>query len=331
MSTTLYKHRIFCLHGTTGQITADVNSSDTTFSVQQAVIDDVTIAIGSNIYLDDGTNTSNTMTITAIDDGSDTLTVDTNPGYNYLSATPTNVVRSEHWAYKWTESATELTTCPENPSHSVRANSMSTVESISENRVIIDDGVVGRFQISCVEFDIPSMTPGDIHTEDVSFPFDMELYKCCTYTSTSMIGDRYSIKVSPDTPISTLSAIGATGATGLTLDQAIFSAGVITKGIHLTITDGTPQLLGRVTAYDNQAHTITIQTALTKEYGIGSGILLNLYLVHDIYIPDAGHKNYGSKGFKPSYVPANTLFRLEYTNVDGTAKKLLFNIEYNYS
>jgi len=125
---TLYQHQIYCLHGTTGQTTADVAAADTTFSVQQAVLDDVTIAVGSQIQLTDGVNTSPTMTIQSIDDVLDTVTVDNAAGFIFLAATPTLVNRLPQPAWLWTESPIELVTCPELASHPVQAGSAITVD-----------------------------------------------------------------------------------------------------------------------------------------------------------------------------------------------------------
>jgi len=119
----LYRQSIFCLHGPTGTLTADAGSSDTTFSVQAAVLSDVTIDVGSTVRLEAGADVSDTMKIIAVDHNANTFTTSSGPGRAFLASAPTTVARLPHWADVWTGSPDDLTECPEDPAHPVQAGS----------------------------------------------------------------------------------------------------------------------------------------------------------------------------------------------------------------
>lgn len=72
-----------------GAITADVSASDSTYTVQQSVIDN--IRIGYLVHLDDGTNKDEVGKVTAIDTAGLTITVDGSATNAFAAATPTYV------------------------------------------------------------------------------------------------------------------------------------------------------------------------------------------------------------------------------------------------
>lgn len=143
----LYEQAIFCLHGLTGEIAADAGAADTTFTVQAAVLADVTIVVGSIIVLDDGASSSAPMSILSIDFGANTFSTDVGPGSAFLAAAPTSVVRVPHWARLWTGSSADLTECPELASHPIQAGSAKTLDESDNGAWAVSDvkptGVVG--------------------------------------------------------------------------------------------------------------------------------------------------------------------------------------------
>lgn len=74
---------------TIGAITADVATTDTTFTVQSSVVQN--IRIGYLVTITDLTNTDECGVVTAIDLGAFTITVETAPTNAYLAATPTYI------------------------------------------------------------------------------------------------------------------------------------------------------------------------------------------------------------------------------------------------
>jgi len=231
----------------------------------------------------------------------------------------------------WNE--TTPTACPNNNTHTIDTNSITIIDSVSEDQVLIDNGIPGRFQMCTMVFNVPAGNTGDVYTEDVSFPFDMDLLMATFYLGPEMVGDTFSVIVAPNTTISVLAAAGTAGDTTLILDPSVFSAGLIIKGIYISISDGTTtQGLGRVIAYDSTNYTITVENALNQNYALGSQIMMSIHLVDNFRVTESGYRvKIGNKGFNSSRIPANTIIRFAYMNSGTSAKTLNFILEYNYS
>ena len=235
------------------------------------------------------------------------------------------------YVYKWSDQAP--TSCPNDASHTIDSSSTTIVQTLGQNKVIIQDGTPGYYQSTSVTIDIANGTPGDIATKDIIFPFDVQLWTTCLMPNNASEGDNFNVIVAPDKVVSILTATGNIGDVVLHLHPSIFNLNVLVKGCYIKLFNGVSVLqdVGRITAIDSTTNTITVETALTSVFNAGSPVMINLYLVRDFNIPNMSNNLvFGSKGINTKHIPANTTIKFYYKNNSGTAKKVTFMIEYNY-
>jgi len=281
--TTLYKHRIYCLHGTAGPITADVASDATTFAVDAAVLADVTIAAGSLIWLDDGTNKSEAMTILSVDSGAGTLTVDVEPGTAFAAATPTNVVRVPHWAHLWTETSTELVVCPEDAGHPVNPNSASTVEIKLPNEVVIQQSSV-NYKTPLLVGQVLTVAAGETGTADFVWKIPITVKNVKGIFTQSNTGDTFDFVTNPDYTVGLLSAGVGIGDTVLPVTQTVLN--YVKPGFTITLTEGvTSNVLDEIISIDANAMTITVATPTTDAFSVLALVSSTIYNTKGTPVP----------------------------------------------
>ena len=366
MVTTLYKHRIYCLYGNVGQITSDVNTTDTTISVQQAVIDDVTIAVGSTIYLDNGTTKSAILKITSI--SGTTMTVDKNIGVAFLSSTPTSVIREEHWVYKWTESADALVTCPEDPSHPVRSGSESIIEEHSDDLHAIKEETVptgGFFQASTINV---VGTRNQVTSTSLDWPHPISILATNFTTEATHIGDIVNVYIgAKNTTIGIITA-NKSPATAWTSQNyvvgdcvtyngktytcvvntvsnepptiyAFWKRGVevsvsqtvidnTTIGRYVTLFDGTnTDDLGRVISIGSGLK-IYVEKNMSNSFlaGTPTYVRQTIYMVKNLIIGPAWHYVVGESKIGGSSIPADTAITVEYDNKSTDTDKTIIGL-----
>lgn len=238
------------------------------------------------------------------------------------------------WIEGWTTTPELIAACPTDANHTITADSVTVLETVSNGIVALTTTTPGYFQISTISLTIPAGTPGTVYTQDITYPFETELWKTDYVSSLDSVDDILNIIIGPDTAVSVLTATGNIGDTVLNILTATFDAKILVRGCYLKLFNGVSvfQDVGRITAIDAINHTITVENALTSTFNGGSPVLLNLYLAKDFVIaaPSINYE-FGSKGYTTKKIPPNTIIRLLYTNTNGNAKKVHFGIEYNYA
>jgi len=237
------------------------------------------------------------------------------------------------WVLGWSESDT-ITECPNNQAHTITSSSVSVINKISDETVSLKNSVLGYFQVSTIFMDIPQGATGAVAVKDVSYPFEIEMWKTDYVSSLNSEGDVLNIIIGPDTAISALTAIGNIGDTTISIMSSIFATDILCKGCYIKLFDGVSvfQDLGRITALDSVNSTLTFENSLTSTFNPGTAVLLNLYLVKDFIISAPSiNFEFGSKRYSTKKIPPNTVIRILYTNASGNAKKVYFGLEYNYS
>ncbi len=142
-----------------------------------------------------------------------------------------------------------------------------------------------------------------------------------------MIGDEITVMAVPETTVGALTAPASASDTVLNVDPGIFS--YIQRGYVITLDDGVNKdVLGRVTAMDSGAGTITVKTPTTNAFAAGTPVKMSIYILKDIYIADTNVIEIGGKGMKGKNVPAGKIIRVYYTNNSGTAKTFRWRPEY---
>lgn len=234
------------------------------------------------------------------------------------------------YTYVWSE--TVPTVCPKNTTHDISTSTITIVNKMETPMVTIQNDVAGSYQSSTVRINVPASEPGSIYTQDISFPHDTYIWTSEFMSDSSMVGDEFNIIVSPNTTIGVITTPSLTGATTFSVSSTIFTSGYVTRGVDLSISDGTnTQILGRVSDMDTVNQTITVENPLVIDYNPGSYLLLNVYIVRNQYI-GAANKTYlyGKKGFSAKKLAKGQVLQFLYKNNTGTTKIVNCDIEYNY-
>ena len=323
---TLYKHQIYCLHASTGELTVDAGISDTTFTVQQAVIDDVTIAVGSQIELDDGGIKSPILTITAIDDGANTITVDIAPGRLFQAATPTVVSRVDHWVHQWSESATNLTTCPEDVTHAVQSGSAAISVIQKDTDVTISQGK----SVFCnpeIEGKVVTAVSGGDSTNTHTWISDVTLMAIEVFVEQANQGDIIDLFLGVDTNAGKISSSISSGVKVISVSDAVILAARIAFLCKIKAS-ATENELGRILAIDENAKTITVATATTDAFTTAADILLTQVVADDLPLPAYQTTiNIGGSYIAGIPIDAGCKLTIGYHNSGGSASRIIVYVK----
>jgi hypothetical protein len=268
----LYRQRIYCLHGPTGNLTADVGAAATVLPVQAAVTADVTIAPGSRIELDDGTNTSVHMTVVGVDAGAGTITVDVGPGAPFAAASPTVVRRLEHWAFRWTEDETPLTQCPELASHPVRAGSASWIERRASDYVQISQGPHTEPKALG---EVLTAAAGTSDTVTWNWPYDVSFLSLVAMTDATNPGDALEILIGPEFQAGTLATFSSAGSSTFDLSDEAIAEATPAECITINTED-----LGEILSVDKAAKTVTTSGTSAVAHSAGDPVYLTTKVTH---------------------------------------------------
>lgn len=277
---TTHLHRVYCLHGVTGQLLSAATAGQTTLSVTAAVVADVTIVGGAAIVVDDGKTTSGRMVITGVDSMANTLTV--SPGIDADFPSGSDVVRAPHWAEVWKTSMMLLTECPEDSGHAIQAGSAHIADTREPNEVVIRQcDLIGK---------IPELhgraleTTGTEAEATYSFAEPEMLLDLTLWTDTTAWGDTFDVLVSPIAATGTLTLGLGLGATVLTVDEDVIAVAQV--GMHATVSDMTnTDRLGLITAVDDVANTITVESGCVNLFLLGASVRVSTALVHGHPLP----------------------------------------------
>lgn len=227
--------------------------------------------------------------------------------------------------YVYTWGTSEPTTCPNNPAHTIDS-SISIVETVSSQVVKAAEDSEGYFETGDIMMNVPSGTPGAVTTLDVTWPMDATLWRTVLTPTTDMLGDFINVIASPETTVGGLTAPASSGATVLSVNGTVTAN--IQRGLLITLDDGVNKdVLGRCTAIDTLAGTITVTTPLTHSFAAGTPVKVGVYVLNGISIHNTESIDIGLKGMKGKLIDAGMILRVYYTNNSGTAKTVYWRYE----
>jgi hypothetical protein len=219
------------------------------------------------------------------------------------------------------------TVCPNNNTHTINASATSIIGQVSTQTIKAAENTDGYFETTHVVMSIPSDTPGAITEHDVTWPMDIMLWRTLITPTSDMIGDTLSVLGAPETTVGVITAPATIGSTTLTVNSTVTAN--VQRGFLITLYDGVNKdVLGRCTAVNVLAGTITVQTATTYAFAAGSAVKISVYTIKDLYITDTVTIDIGTKGFKGKTIPSGMILRVYYTNNSGTAKIIRWRAEY---
>jgi hypothetical protein len=224
----------------------------------------------------------------------------------------------------WSE--TEPTVCPNNVAHPIDTNLTTILDTISTTSIKAEEDSEGFFTTEHVTMVIPAGTPGDITEHDVSWPMDILLWRTLITPTSDMISDLITVIASPETTVGVLTAIANAGVTTISVNSTVTDN--TSRGFLITLDDTVNKdVVGRCTAVDSGAGTISFETATTNSFAAGTPVKIGVYVLKDIYITDTNTIDIGSKGFKGKTITAGMILRVYYENNSGTTKTLRWRSE----
>lgn len=227
---------------------------------------------------------------------------------------------------KWSE--TPPTTCPNNNTHEIDSSKTHGVDKISTDTLTVTEPTDGYFKCGCVEHNIPEGTAGDITVIERSWPFDILIWLVDIYVNDDMIGDYINIEVQPQAfanGIGYVTANTSAGATVLPVSSTVTEYMAHGFDVRLGSTN-----VGRCNAVNKVAHTLTLNDELADDVTVGTIVYPVIQMIHNFKFIQKGIVEFAKKGFKAKPAPANTIFKISYTNNTIAAKSLVIRHEYYY-
>lgn len=176
-------------------------------------------------------------------------------------------------------------------------------------------------------FEVTVDAPTGMYVHDVSFPFDVNLIRGRWFNKALFAGDSLEMTVAEDSIIGAITANVAIDDTVINVSQSVVDN--TKKGYYIKC-EG--QDWGRVIGIDNDALTITIESAATAAItATGSQYILQTvkYVPH-LYLEGSDTMMVLEGGVGSSFLPANTVVKIKYHNDTGTAKTYSAIFEYFY-
>lgn len=180
----------------------------------------------------------------------------------------------------------------------------------------------GHFLAKGLEHEVPEGVSGEITSSDFSFPYDVALLDFEYIPELSMQGDRIGIIIAPDTVVGAISANVSAGESTIPVTSTVIEN--IEVGYLVSLTDGVEvDDLGVVISKDEANSTITVSKPLVGSYLVTTPtyVRMGVQIVESIRLNGTNASvAVGSAKIGGSYLPANTVIRILYENVTGTAK-----------
>lgn len=221
------------------------------------------------------------------------------------------------------------TKCPANENHDIDTDTITVLETMKRNNVIInnvDEGTRGYFMVETKSFDVPAQAESAF---TFTYPYPVAVYRAFVRTGEEHNGDSMSIVIAPDTPIGVLIESAQQNTNIIKVSDTVLQN--IVPGFGLSLTNGTSyQDMGFVGTIDYTKKEITMQNTTTQSFAAGSYVLLNIHIVKNLQTPYPDKYLMGSGVVSGKPIPPNTQTMVRYKNYSGNAKKLHITFEYTY-
>lgn len=192
----------------------------------------------------------------------------------------------------------------------------------------------GNFKVKTLECNIPAGVTGTTYEFDNSFPHPISMVNVFFNTYEHNNCDVLNVDIAPDTLIGVITQdydVGVTSLCSMTVTDTVIENSMI--GGYLSIDNGiTSASAGNIINIDKDNFTIDlIDPEQNISFPAGSMVKLTVKMMEDYHL-EAGTNRVllGSVKIGASYVPANTIGRIKYTNNNGLAKRFIFGLEYLY-
>lgn len=195
----------------------------------------------------------------------------------------------------------------------------------------------GHFDTETLAFEI-THTQNTWAYQDFTYPYPISIFSTGWEGKEFQYLDEVYVEIAPDTIVGAIAANVAVNDTVITVSSTVLEN--IEIGYHACIDDGTNiSDLGRVLDVDEVNSQITVETGATNAHTAGQGppdtayIRMTIRMVRWLKLGGGnGTVLLGTDVIGGSAVPANTIIRVHYKNVEGTIvdKWFLPWLEYKY-
>lgn len=227
------------------------------------------------------------------------------------------------------------TTCPTDVAHTIDSDSVTVIEEIGNQDVNIANAVLiaeedplyktgGKFVVEGLDFSLTA-TPG-LQTKDFSFGTNRALLSAHIDIATAWIGDTVTMVIAPDTIVGVVTVAASIGGTVIDVSPTVLEA--MKVGYAVKIGD---DVCGECTNIDIDNEQITVQTGLVTAAAVNTLIRISVEMARNLrFSTDKVTKDIGDSKIGGSFIPAGTVIRAIYDNVDGVAKEFHFSLEMLY-
>jgi hypothetical protein len=230
--------------------------------------------------------------------------------------------------YIW--DANKPTTCPLNNTDTINPDLTIIIDKREQNVVSIREengSTGGHFK---TESKVLVSEPNSTVTLDVTWAYPISVLEAYFVPTQDNLDDELEILVGPNTTIGVIMQPLTIGATSCVVSSTVLT--YLCIGYRLCITNGvTMDHVGLVISINPVTSTVSFETATTNSYDAGAFVQMTIALVENYVIgPHNVRYIIGEGKIGGSYVPANTIARLQYINKSNVSKKFYGYIEYIY-
>lgn len=234
-------------------------------------------------------------------------------------------------AYVYVWDTQEPTVCPNVNTHSINLESISIEDSVSEEKVIINEESAnktgGYFKIESQAFDAP---PNTITTYDFSYPIKMGVLAIKVPTNDNQEGDIMSVFLAPNTTIGVITSDANIGDTILNVSQTVINN--IALGFYVNITDFVnSDELNRVIGINKVNNTITVETPVQTGFtASGTYVQISINYMDKWEIGRGWVYEFGDSKIGASVADENVPARVIYENKTNETKRVRIAFEAMY-
>lgn len=231
------------------------------------------------------------------------------------------------FVYCWSEDTP--TNCPHDINHIVDLNSISIIDTVSNNSVNIiqSSGDTGNnYRVEGKKLTIPPLSTLDF---DFSWPYNISVLTVNWSSNECHRGDVVNGYVSSNTTVGALTENITSGDTIIHVSSTVLNH--LNRGFLVTVTDNVHSMdMGECISIDKSAATIECQFPASVTMIAGSFIQMTINNIKNIPLWEPETVNLAVKNVGSSFLPAKTKVRLQYSNNANVEKVFCIRYEYFY-
>lgn len=224
------------------------------------------------------------------------------------------------------------TVCPNNNTHSINSTLTTILSTVSPNSVLVENYNYTTGGLYCAESRTMTATANTTTSYTLSWPFDISVISVFFTPASVNTGDIVNCYVGPNTTIGTTTVDLSLNGVVINVSNSVIvnvKRGMLINLVNTTTNSST--ILGRVISVDTTGLTLTCETPTSILVPSGSLVQVTVNNIRNFSIGQPGTVSLSSRNSMASFLPANTLVRVSYTNASVmTTKTFSFGFEYLY-